>query len=162
MAGRKALKQPVVWIVIADGARARIVARAPHDRGFETIRALESAAAHKKTAALGSERPGRATERATGLRHAMEPRADRHQQAKEAFAALLAETINRAGIRGDFQSFVLVAPSRQLAAIRRALDARSQDMLTGTLAKDLTKVPDGELPTHLSAVRPSPRGAAAA
>jgi len=158
MATGKAATQTPIWIVIADGGRARIVVRAAHDRGFETIRSFDAAAAHQSSAALGSERPGRTGERASGLRHAIEPRADRHQQAKEVFAELVADTINQAAGRGEFLSFVLIAPTRLLPTIRDGLDARARDMLVGSLAKDLTKVPDGDLPAHLTGVwPPSPR-----
>lgn len=143
-------KEPC-WIVVADGGRARIVVRAVHDRGYETIRSIESAARGKRTLELGSERPGRATERASGLRHAIEPRTDRHEEAKQQFAAVLAETINRAGKRGEFSSLLLIAPTRQLAAIRKRLAPEVVESLAGTIAKDLTKTPDSELPSHLAA-----------
>ena len=149
-------KQAPPWIVIADGEHARIVAMAAHGRGYETVRAIDSSAAHLKTAALGSERPGRTTERATGLRHAVEPRSDRHRQAKLAFGGVVAAALNQAVADNDCSSFVLVSPSRQLAEIRRNLDAAACSRMTGSLAKDLTKVPDGELSSHLR----TPQGAA--
>jgi protein required for attachment to host cells len=138
------------WIVVADGGRARILVRAAHDRGYETIRSIESATRDKRSAALGSERPGRTTERASGLRHAIEPRTDAHQQGKHEFATLIAETINRAGKREDFRSLVLVAPVRQLAAIRRQLAPAIIARLARTIAKDLTKVPDAALAPHIA------------
>lgn len=158
MASGQAPTHTPVWIVIADGGRARVVVRATHDRGFETIRSFDAVAAHQSSAALGSERPGRTGERASGLHHAIEPRTDRHQQAKKAFAALVADTINQAAGSGEFLSVILIAPTRVLATIRGGLDARARDMVAGSLAKDLTKVPDGDLPAHLASVwPPAPR-----
>jgi protein required for attachment to host cells len=139
------------WIVVADGGRARIVVRAAHDRGCETIRCIESVARGKRSAQLGSERPGRVSERASGLRHALEPRTDRHEGAKRQFAAVLAEAINRAGKRGEFGSLLLIAPARQLAAIRKRLAPEVVQSIAGTIAKDLTKTPDSELSGHLVA-----------
>jgi protein required for attachment to host cells len=155
------MKQAKRWIVIADGEHARFVALTEHERGYETVRAIDSATAHLKTAALGSERPGRATERATGLRHALEPRSDRHRQAKAAFGALVADTINQAVARGECISFILVAPTHQLAAIRKRLDPAAAARLSDSLAKDLTKVPDGELASHLLPLQQSGRKRAA-
>lgn len=139
------------WIIVADGGRARIVVRAAHDRGYETIRSIESASRDKRSAELGSERPGRTTEHASGLGHAIEPRIDRHAQAKQEFADVVAETVNHAWKRGEFGSLVLIAPVRQLAAIRKRLAPEIVANLSGTIAKDLTKTPDSELSTHLAA-----------
>ncbi len=46
------------WILIADGGRARIVVRAAHDRSYETVRSIESAATEKRSVELGNECPG--------------------------------------------------------------------------------------------------------
>jgi protein required for attachment to host cells len=49
---------------------------------------------------------------------------------------------------------VLVAPSRTLAELQSALSRELQSKVVTTLAKDLTKIPDAELPNHLP--QPSP------
>jgi len=148
------------WIVIADGGRARIVTPAADGRGYETLRAIDAASAHLRTTELGSDKPGRTMERATGMHHSMQPRSDRHQAAKQEFVGVVAEIINHAAARGEFGSLVLVAPSRQLAALRHGLDAAASGKLAGSLSKDLTKVPDGELASHLAGLpQPAKPGA---
>ncbi|MFW2392198.1 MAG: host attachment protein [Methyloceanibacter sp.] len=45
--------------------------------------------------------------------------------------------------------FVLVAPPKVLGEVRQALPATLAKVLTDTFTKDLTKIPDHELPAQL-------------
>jgi hypothetical protein len=44
----------------------------------------------------------------------------------------------------------IVAPSRALASLQESLGPAARSRLLGTLAKDLVKVPDEEIPDHLT------------
>ena len=142
------VKRRTIWIVVADGEHARFVTPAPK-RAFRTQRVLESPSAHKKTSDLGTDRPPRSMESATGIRHAIAPKHDLHELEKEKFAHQLAEEINRASAQGAFDRLLLVAPARTLNEIRSKLDATTAAKLLGTLQKNLTGVPDHELAPHL-------------
>lgn len=141
-------KRRTVWIVVADGEHARFVAPAPK-RAFHTQRILDSPSAHRKSSDLGTDRPPRSMESATGIRHAITPKHDLHELEKEKFAHRVADEINRASAQGAFDQVVLVAPTRTLKGIRDKLDTKTAAKLTGTMKKDLIKVPDHELAPHL-------------
>lgn len=141
-------KDRALWIVVADGEHARFVTPAPK-RAFHTQRVLDSPTAHKKTSDLGTDKPPRTMESATGLRHAIAPKHDLHELEKRKFAHQVAREINRASASGAFDQLVLVAPARTLNDIRDELDATAVAKLLGTLRKDLVKVPDHELAPHL-------------
>lgn len=136
------------WIVIADGEHARVVVPAPQ-RQFHTINSLDSTAAHHRSADLGTDRPGRSFESASPTRHAIEPKTDPHRAAKHAFVHYLAEQLNEAAAGGQYDRLVLVAPAHALHDLQAALDGLATARLDGTLAKDIVKVPDGDLPAHL-------------
>lgn len=140
----------VTWIVVADGARGRILAASGAEPALSLVRELESEAARKRTRELGTERPGRVRESAMTARHAMEPRADWHRQEEEKFAALLAQELAHA--EAQFDALILVAPPRALGDLRQALDAASRKRVVGELAKDLTSVPVHDLPDRLTDV----------
>ena len=142
------VKHSMVWIVIADGEHARFVTPAPK-RAFHTQRVFESPSAHKKSSDLGTDRPTRSTESATGTSHAITPKHDLHEMEKQEFAHQVADEINRASAQGVFDQVVLVAPAHTLKEIRDKLDTTTAAKLVGTLQKDLTKVPDHELGPHL-------------
>src|SRR5262245_7304872 len=142
------VKRRTIWIVVADGEHARFVTPAPN-RAFRTQRALDSPSAHKRTSDLGTDRPPRSMESATGIRHAITPKHDLHELEKEDFAHRLANEINRASAQGAFDQFLLVAPAHTLIEIRDKLDTTTASKLLGTLQKNLTGVPDHELASHL-------------
>src|SRR5258708_24168509 len=87
------------WIVLVDGARARFVAAQPGQPHYVTVTEIESAAAHRKSSSLVSGERGRAAESVGTARHAIKPRINPHDQAKQEFAALVAYEINAAHSR---------------------------------------------------------------
>ena len=107
------VKHRAVWIVMADGEHARFVTPAPK-RAFHTQRVFESPSAHKKSSDLGTDRPTRSTESATGTSHAITPKHDLHEMEKQKFAHQVAHEINRASAQGSFEQVVLVAPAHTL------------------------------------------------
>ena len=110
-------RSPKAWFVVADGARARILARRP-DGSLATVCEVDAATAHSRARDLGSDRPGRAHESTGAVRHAVEPPSDPHDKAKHDFAHLLAEQVNEAAARDEFVALSLVAPSPILAEIK--------------------------------------------
>jgi len=146
--GQYMVKHRTVWIVVADGEHARFVTPAPR-RAFHTQRVFESPSAHKQSSDLGTDRPTRSMESATATRHAITPKHDLHEMEKQKFAHQVAHEINRVSADGAFDQLVLVAPAHTLNEIRDELDTTTAARLVGTLQKDLTKVPDHELASHL-------------
>lgn len=138
-----------LWIAIADGEHARIV-QPDADNEPRTLNALDAAAAHHPSRELATDRPGRAFESAAPGRHAYEPRHDPHELEKERFAHLVAEELNEAAERDAFDELVVAAPARALHEICRALGANAAGRLVGTVEKDLTKVPNHELASHVA------------
>lgn len=143
--------------VIADGGHARFVYPAS-DNALHTREAMDSAHLHDQSSDLGSDRPGRSFESGSITRHAIAPRHDPHEMEKERFAQLVAAKVCEESTANAFNELILVAPDHVLATIRKALDGVTAAKLVGTLAKDLTKVPDNELYSHLKEwVRPTQR-----
>jgi protein required for attachment to host cells len=146
-------KHPRVWVVVADGSRARILSPAGMPASYTTVRELVAAEARQSSHELGGSAPGRAQESAASVRHAIEPRVDLHEQAKERFAQEVAAMLNEAGAQGEFDSLVLVAQPRIAAPLRKALSAPVRHKISTEVAKDLTKTPNHELAQHLADVR---------
>jgi protein required for attachment to host cells len=146
---------PLTWFVVADGGRAHILARRP-DGGFAGVTDIDSPVQHEPSRELASDRPGRARESVGGARHAVAPRSDPHDKAKHDFAHLVAEQVNAAAARDDFAALVLVAPSPILADIKERLDSAAASRLAGEIAKDLTKLPAGELHQRLAEIGAAP------
>lgn len=143
--------------VIADGGHVRFVKPAS-DNALHTIEAMDAVSVHKKTHDLTTDQPGRVHESSGVVRHAIAPRTDPHELEKIRFAHLIGDKLNEEREAGRFNELILVAPPHILAELRERLDKPTEAMVTGTLHKDLTKVPDHELYPHLKQwVRPTHR-----
>ena len=143
------MKRAKLWYVIADGGRARFVAR-DEQGAFRTLSSFVSTELHKSTHELGRDRPARVKESATPARHAVEPRRDLHEAAKDDFIRTVATELAAQLKDGKFDELVLVAPPGVIAELKDALSNPTAKLVVKELKKDLTKVPDHELTGHLS------------
>lgn len=137
-----------VWVVVADGAKARFYT--PNDKvsGFEAtgpVIAL-SRGARLRSRELKSDRPGRSVSSTrNGLRHAIEPKHDHHKLEKHRFTAALTEALDRALSDAAFDDLVIVAPRRSLGEIRILLPDHVKARVQGEVAKDFTRHSADEL-----------------
>lgn len=146
------MKHARIWYVIADGGRARFVAR-DEAGAYRTVLSFVAAELHARSSDLGRDRPAQVKESANSARHAVEPRRDLHEAAKEDFIALVAEAIEAEHGRDQFDGLVLVAPSGVLTELKKKLSKPMAELVASDLQKDLTKVPDHDLTVHLTPPR---------
>jgi protein required for attachment to host cells len=145
-------KKIKTWVVLADGARARILANEGPGTGLVEVEEWVSAEARKPTRDLGTERPGRGHESATQGRHAITPRADWHDAAEAEFARDLAHYLKTHVDTGAFDQLVLAAPPRALGVLRQVIDPATAGLVKSEINKDLTKIPLADLGSHLDEV----------
>ena len=143
------MKATRTWIVIADGARARLFENRGPGKGITPLSDSEMQGTHAPTQELGSDRPGRVHDRMGPGRHAMAPRVDWHTQEKQVFLQAVAARLDRAAAEKAFDRLILVAPARALGELRAALGPAAAEQVAGELSKDLTKVPMHHLQGHL-------------
>jgi protein required for attachment to host cells len=147
------MKRMIIWYVVADGGRARIVRKREDGERFETFQSMESVDIHHHSHDIGPDKPGRVFERAVIGRHAIEPRDDPHEAAKRAFAYTVSSALNEAAKQGDYHGLVLVAPARILQYLRDGLSAAAIARLKGELPKDLTQIKDSDLARHFAELK---------
>jgi protein required for attachment to host cells len=157
--------QNETWIVVADGARARIYSHVP-GRAPALVPALDHdlVASRLRNQDVDSDRPGRTTQRAQRTDHAASPHAvapetDSHRHAQIEFSRVVAGELETARL-GGLTRIVLVAPPRALGDLRKACTAGVHALITDEIGKDLTRMPVHELVAHLHDVlgeTPSPR-----
>jgi protein required for attachment to host cells len=140
-------KLPRIGIAVADGGRALILSTTDRQT-FEVVDTMESADAHTRSHDLVSDRQGRSFESGSAAHHAIEPRHDPHELAKEAFLRSVAERLGREA--QPFDRVILVAPKRQLGQLRTYLDDTVRRKVTDEVGKDLVKLPSAELYARLA------------
>jgi len=146
-------KDAKLWVVLADGAHARIVTRretAPGAApGYALVTEFDSADAHHLNRDIGSGSPGRVYESGYSGHHAVEPRTDPHQAEKLKFMHTLATYLNAAGAKKDYDELILFAPAHCLHELRESLDAGTRHKVKHEAAQDLTKLPFAQLQAHI-------------
>lgn len=100
--------------------------------------------------ALKSDAPGTSSVSVGSVRSTMEE-TDYHQLEEERFAAETADLLKRRALANDFDSLIVVAPSRTLGALRKHYHKEVEKRLTREIPKDLTRHPVEEIEKILSA-----------
>ena len=135
-------KKRNVWIVVADGAKARFYTPNDDLSGLEAagpvIAFSKGAKLHSRE--LKSDRPGRTVSSArNGIRHAIEPKHDYHKLEKHRFTVAVAQALDRALSKNAYDDLVIVAPRRSLGEMRQLLPDHVKARVQQELAKDLTR-----------------------
>lgn len=146
-----------LWIVVADGASARIMRPRLRGEGFVILHRMNGQRARRHSAELGDRPPGRSYESASVLRHAVEPRSDLQQKEKDRFVRRLADRLNRAAKEKTFGALSLVAPAGVSRQLQEQFESTCRSRLKEVREKDLVWVPDSELFRHLGDLKGLPR-----
>ena len=144
------MKPVITWIVIADGARARVLENTGPGKGLSSLDDLIFEGEHLPTRDLKSDKSGRTFESVGQPRHALQPTSDPSRQLKAAFAAGILDAL--AERSSEFDRLILVAPPATLGDLREALPDQLTSKVHGELAKDLTGIPNTELDGHLNSL----------
>jgi protein required for attachment to host cells len=136
------------YILIADGARSRLLLSEGPGKPLAEVPGSEQAQDIPPDRELSADRPGRVHESAGVERHAIEP-SDLHRREKERFARALAADLDRRLVAGEYDRAVIAAAPETLGTIRAALSEKVRAVLLGEVAKDLTKMPNPRVRTHL-------------
>jgi protein required for attachment to host cells len=97
----------------------------------------------------GSGPPGRSFQSVGSSRSSVE-QTDWHEIGEQRFARIVADALEALARDRDVAGFVIVAPPRALADLRRALDGSVKHRLIAEIDKDLTGHPVSEIEKHLA------------
>jgi protein required for attachment to host cells len=137
------MKAAKTWVVIADGARARLVSAEGHGK------MLHVSADHRPNRELQDDKPSRVYESHGETRHGVEPKTDPHRELKRDFARIIAEALEDSLHLKHFDRLVVVAPPVTLGDLRTALSEAVKASVIAEVAMDLTKIPNSEVPRHI-------------
>ncbi|MEQ8483230.1 MAG: host attachment protein [Pseudomonadales bacterium] len=135
------------WVVVADGARARLFNR-HRNRKLEEFDVLLSPQHRLHEGDLVSDRDGRAAD-GNGGGHAMGNKNATKDHEMAVFAKRLAGRLEDARNAGEIDRLVLVAAPRFLGQLRTQLSSSVADMVALTIDKELTTLPADKLAEHL-------------
>jgi protein required for attachment to host cells len=146
------MKQIITWFLVANGTEARLFRSTGPGQGVEPVSGEIMRGPNLPDREIMSDRPGRTFDSAGQGRHAMEPRTDPALVEKRRFTHGLAETLNAALEREEFDRLVLAAPPKILGQLREDLSKSVRAKVEAELSKDLTHLPVTDIEARLSAV----------
>ena len=146
------MKAVRTWVLIADGARARILENDGPGHGLKAVEGAVFHGDHSATHDLVSDRQGRSHSSHGPGRSAIEAHSDPHRQLKATFAHQLAEALAHGLEQKSYDRLIIVAPPVTLGDLRAALSEHVRAKVVGEIHHDLTKTPNGEIAAHLKDV----------
>lgn len=145
---RHTMKNRKTWILVADGARARIVENNGSGKGLEPALGYDFAVNHSPARDKGTDRPGR-DHGGGASRHAVESKVNWHNFEKHRFAGDMADFLEKADHDRVFDALVVVAPPEIMGALRKKMNSNVKGKVTAELGKDLTHLNLQDLGEHL-------------
>ena len=139
------MKGKRVWVVVADGARARVFEANQAGRNLRPALGYELLGDRRPGRDIVTDRPGRTRDRAAHGRHAMEPPTDPHEGREIALARELAHLLDEERRRQSYDELAIVAEPRMLGRIREFLTRETRRMLRAEVARDLSRLEMREL-----------------
>lgn len=146
------MKAVRTWVLIADGARARILENTGPGHGLSPVEGMVFQGDHAATHDLVSDREGRSYSSHGPGRSAVQSRSDPHRELKSSFAHHLADVLAGALEQKSFDRLIIAASPVTLGDLRAAMSDHVRAKVSGEVAHDLTKIPNNDVADHLKAV----------
>ena len=146
------MKQLRTWVLIADGARARILENHGPEHGMAAVDGMEFTGDHSATHDLVTDRQGRSFSSQGPGRSAIEARTDPHRDLKTKFAHRLADVLASELEQDRYHRLIIVAAPATLGDLRHAISDKVRATIVGEVAHDLTKTPNNEVSGHIKAM----------
>ena len=134
------------WIVVADGAKARVLQYHGPDETPEPVAGGVFEEESLSNQELVTNKRGRVFNSADGSRSAMAYTTEPHRQQKDEFAKQVSDFLGNHA--NDFERLFVAAAPRTLGDLRKHLPNQVSQKVSMELDKDLTNLPDHELPQH--------------
>ncbi|MDB5541482.1 MAG: hypothetical protein JWQ89_3209 [Devosia sp.] len=149
------MKAKVTWILIADGATAKVFEHCGPGKGLKPVDDLMFEQAPLKAGEIMADRPGRSiSSMGSGGRSAMEYSSDPVAVRERRFVENVAEQLERKHQQHAFDRLIVAAAPTALGDLRPAFSKGVRDCIVAELPKDLTNLPTAQLEGHFADLLP--------
>ncbi|HEY8574829.1 MAG TPA: host attachment protein [Devosia sp.] len=146
------MKKTVTWVLIADGAQARVLENTGPGKGLKQVEGLDWSMETLQARDLVTDRPGTRGGGGSPNRGGTVPRTDPVEYRETEFVKSVAAELDRHQQRGDFDRLVIAAAPVALGDLRKAISPAVQKTILAELNKDLTNIPTAQLDQHLDGI----------
>lgn len=144
------MKAKTTWILIADGAQAKVFEHTGPGKGLRAIEDLQFEQEPLQAQEIMADRPGRSFASAGSARSAIEYSSDPVAVRERRFVENVAEELDRHLQKGEFERLIVAAAPTALGDIRPAFSKAVKDTIVAELPKDLTNIPTPKLEAHFT------------
>jgi protein required for attachment to host cells len=144
------MKPTVTWVLLADGAQAKVFAHSGPGTGLTAVRDLMFEEEPLKTQDIMSDRPGRvfASGPQNAGRSGYEYASDPVEVREANFVKQVAMELDRKYQQSAFGRLIVAAAPTALGDLRDAMSDRLKEIVVAEEAKDLTNLPTPQLEKH--------------
>lgn len=146
------MKKTVTWVLIADGAQARVLAHTGPGNGLKQVEDLDWSIQPLQAQEIVTDRPGMKGGGGSQFRGGLEPRTDPVEHREAEFVKAVAATLGRHQQKGDFDRLVIAAAPMALGDLRKAISPAVQKTVLAEINKDLTNIPTAQLNQHFDGI----------
>ncbi len=137
------------WILIANGARARVLEHAGRGARLSPVKNMDFSSETLSVSQIMADKAGRAFSSVGKSRSAMEQKTNPVDKREADFIKLVAQKINEKFCNKRFDRLVIFAAPHAMGDLRKMLSEEVKFTIIAEVAKDLTKVPNDEIIKHL-------------
>jgi len=145
------MKATVTWILVADGAQAKVFQHNGPGKGLSAVKDLQFEQEPLRAQDINSDRPGRRFDSGVNHRSGVEE-SDPAQQRETRFVQGVAERLETSQQEGRFDRLIVAAAPTALGDLRQAFGDRIKQAIIAELPKDLTNLPTPQLGKHFEDV----------
>jgi len=146
------MKLARTWVLVADGALAQLYKTEGPNRDLVAIEGGEISTENLANREIDSDRPGQVHDRGGHGSRRMQPHTDSHRLAQNKFAHRLAEILQQAQQRDEYDELIIIAPPTALGNLRKALAPNVKKAVKAEVSKDLVHLDQKDLRSHLENV----------
>lgn len=132
------------WLVVANSSSAKIY-KVGHKQTLVELEVFDHPESRLHNRDLVSDRPGRDFESMGNTRHAMEPRVWPQQQQVINFAKQLADHLEQALHKGEYEKIYIAATPTMLGQLRGSFHPNTTKHVAGEVDKDMTHMTPDEI-----------------
>jgi protein required for attachment to host cells len=145
------MKKTVTWVLIADGAQARVLENTGPGKGLKQVEGLDWSIDALQAQEIVTDRPG-SKSGGGAFGGGMEPRTDPVEHRETQFVKSVAATLDRKQQQGAFDRLVIAAAPIALGDLRKAISPAVKKTVVAELNKDLTNLPTAQLDQHFEGI----------
>jgi len=137
------------WILVADGARARLFEAVSSDNALNELACFANPGGRSHGRDFTTARAPTVNESVGATRHSIEPHTTLREKTTERFARTIKDELERARNDHRYARLVIVAPPRFLGALHGTFPKPLRDCVVAEVKRNLTALRSSDIRAHL-------------